>query len=258
MLGFRLILILFVTMLYGSGIAHAVRLEIDEAAPLWMHLGAAILLYAHISGGAIGLISGVAAIGSRKGQPIHRAAGKIFFLSMFITYAIGAGVAPFLTEGQRPNFVGGLFALYLLISGVWTARQRGSLRSGANTYLGMAAAFSIMASGLVFMWMGANSPTGTIDGSPPHAFFLFAIGGAFALAGEVHVLARGALFGASKLARHLWRMCFSMFIASASLFLGQPQVFAESFNASFWPYLLAFAPLIAMAVWLVLVRIPKR
>ncbi|MEO1405612.1 MAG: hypothetical protein AAFV54_03880, partial [Pseudomonadota bacterium] len=48
-----------------------------------------------------------------------------------------------------------------------------------------------------------------------------------------------------------------MFIASGSLFLGQPQVFPDGFNATAWPFTLAFAPLLAMLVWLVLVHIPR-
>ena len=50
-------------------------------------------------------------------------------------------------------------------------------------------------------------------------------------------------------------MCFSMFIASGSLFLGQPQVFPEGFNQTVWPFLLAFAPLIALIVWQGLLRL---
>ena len=43
---------------------------------------------------------------------------------MFVTYLIGAGVAPFLETGQRPNFVAGVLALYLLTSGVMAAMRR--------------------------------------------------------------------------------------------------------------------------------------
>jgi len=39
-----------------------------------------------------------------------------------------------------------------------------------------------------------------------------------AAAGDVRVLRRGALKGAPRLKRHLWRMCVAMFIAAGSFF----------------------------------------
>jgi hypothetical protein len=41
-----------------------------------------------------------------------------------------------------------------------------------------------------------------------------------AAAGDFRMLLRGGLFGAKRIARHLWRMCFGLFIASGSFFLG--------------------------------------
>jgi hypothetical protein len=38
--------------------------------------------------------------------------------------------------------------------------------------------------------------------------------------GDVRMLVRGGVFGARRIARHLWRMCFGLFIAAGSFFLG--------------------------------------
>ena len=161
-------LLLFAGMFLGMGFAHAAKLEIGADAPLWQHLGADTLLYLHIAGGTIGLLAGVVAIASRKGRYIHRRAGAVFLVSMFVTYLIGAGVAPFLDEGQRPNFIGGVAALYLLMTGWLTVRSRGAVHVGWVQYIGFPVALSIAVLGYVFMQMGADSPTGTVDGSPPH------------------------------------------------------------------------------------------
>lgn len=237
-----------------SAVAHAERLQVPAEAPVWAHLGAGFLLSAHIGGGAVGLVSGATAIASRKGGVVHVAAGKVFLISMFITYLIGAGVAPFLELGQRPNFVAGILALYLLISG-WLTVRRPGVRAGMETYIGLAAALVIASLGLVFMHMGAASPSGTVDGAPSEAFILFAVAGSAAAAGELNIILRRTITGAARLSRHLWRICVSMFFASGSLFLGQPHVFPDGFNETALPVVLAFAPLIAMAVWLVLVRL---
>ena len=41
-----------------------------------------------------------------------------------------------------------------------------------------------------------------------------------AAAGDVRMLVRGGVLGAKRIARHLWRMCFGLFIAAGSFFLG--------------------------------------
>ena len=87
----------------AASAAYAVKLEVSPDAPGWAHFGASILLYLHIGGGIVGLLAGATAAAARKGAVVHRTAGKIFLVSMFIAYLIGAGVAPFLAEGQRPN-----------------------------------------------------------------------------------------------------------------------------------------------------------
>ncbi len=238
-----------------AGLAHANTLQVAADAPLIAHLGAGALLYAHIGGGTMGLLSGTVAIASPKGGSIHRAAGKVFLVSMFVAYLIGAGVAPFLDEGQRPNFVAGVLALYLLITAWLTVRRGSSNRAGLANYIGAALALIITGLGIAFMIMGLNSPTGTIDGSPPQAFVIFMVAGSLAFLGEINMILRRALIGPARLARHLWRMCASMFFASASLFFGQPQVFSDAFNRSLLPAVLSFAPLIAMLIWIVLVRV---
>jgi len=234
-------------------VALANNLEAGPGDPVWMHLGANALLWAHITGGAIGMVTGVVALASRKGQRVHRAAGSVFFLAMFMAYAIGAGVAPFLDTGQRPNFVAGIMALYLLVSGAMAARRR-EATAGAPEIVGLLVALGITTAGVVLMRMGAASPSGTVDGSPPQAFFLFTIAGAFAAAGELHVLVRRQLSNVSRIARHLWRMCFSLFIASGSFFLGQQQVFPEALQDSALLYAVALSPLPVMLFWLGKVR----
>ena len=237
--------------------ALATTLQFPAGAPAWMHVLAAILLWAHIGGGAAGIVTGGVAIASRKGGKVHRAVGKVFVWVMLACYLVGAGVAPFLEDGQRPNFIAGVMALYLLLSG-WSAARRPEIRAGWREIAGLLAALAIAVAGAVFMQIGAASPTGTVDGSPPEAFILFLAAGVFAAMGEIHVLVRRTLSGPARTARHLWRMCFSLFIASGSFFLGQMQLLPEWVTANGIHFVLALAPLAAMLVWLVLVRVPKR
>lgn len=251
------IITLFGVTTLGACAAQAETLRPAADAPAWMHLGAAALLYLHIGGGTAGIVSGVVASLSRKGGAAHRVSGWIFAVSMFITYVIGAGVAPFLLQGQRPNFVGGVLALYLLVTGVLAAKRR-RFEAGRAEWVGLACALIITGLGLAFVVMGANSASGTVDGSPPEAFYVFIIAGVAATAGEINVIVKGSLSGMARLTRHMWRMCGSFFLATGSLFMGQPQVFPDWFNASPLPFLLSFAPLFVMLTWLVQVRFGRR
>lgn len=249
------VLLICLCLVYTNDV-YATRLEINPDASSWAHFAAAILLYLHIGGGGIGLLAGTTASIAPKGRAVHRAAGKIFLVAMLITYTIGAGVAPFLAEGQRPNFVGGILALYLLITGVIAAKRK-VFHAGLAEIVGLMFALLITATGVLFMYMGANSESGTVDGSPPQAFFIFVFVGAIAAIGELNVIIRRTLSNTARISRHLWRVCLSFFFASGSLFLGQPQVFPDWFNESILPSFLAVAPVLIAVIWAVKVRLKR-
>ncbi len=250
-----LFLILAASAMAAPAIAETLKPAAD--APVWMHWGAALLLYLHIGGGTLGLLSGTVAVLSPKGRPVHRAAGKVFFVSMFIAYAVGAGVAPFLETGQRPNFVAGILALYLLVT-AWLAAKRRDPVVGLIEYGGLAVALTVVAAGAYFMMQGMNDPSGTVDGSPPQAFVLFIVTGLLAAGGELHVVLRRTITGVSRISRHLWRMCMSLFIASGSFFLGQQQILPEAVRGSLWQFGPVIFPLAAAVLWLVIEHLPKK
>lgn len=238
-------------------LAAGANLVAPPGAPAWMSLGADALLYTHIGGGAVGILTGAAAIVSAKGSPLHRAADSLFFAAMLACYHVAAGVSPFLGEEQRVNTVAGVMALYLLVSG-WTTVRKPETKASRWHGLSLVVALTIATAGGYFMHLGSLDPSGTIDGSPPQAFAVFLIAGTFAALGEANILIRGEIRGAARIARHLWRMCASLFIAAVSFFLGQMQFLPLWMQESAAPYVLALAPLAAMAFFLVRVRIGKR
>jgi hypothetical protein len=237
-------------LLFQVNHVFAETLKVDKDANILLNWGAALLLYAHIGGGFIGILAGTTASLAPKGKVLHRKAGKVFYLAMFICYSIGAVVAPFLETGQRTNFVAAVLALYLLTSGV-SAAQRRNFHAGIGEKLGAVVALTITLLGLYFIYIASNSPTGTIDDSPPQAFVLFVIAGSLAFIGEVRVLIGKTLSNAQRTVRHLWRMCFSFFIASGSFFFGQAGFFPDWFNASVLPLVLGFFPFSVLLIFLV-------
>jgi hypothetical protein len=100
----------------------------------------------------------------------------------------------------------------------------------------------------------AKNPTQSIGGVPAGMSFFLGSVALLSAAGDVRMIARGGLFGAHRIARHLWRMCFGLFIVSGSFFLGQQQVFPAFLRKTNVLFVPAILPLLLMIFWLVRVR----
>jgi uncharacterized membrane protein len=219
----------------------------------WLVRGAAdAVLYLHITGGTVGIASGTVALLSEKGGRLHRAAGNMFFAAMLVMAAVGAMVAPLLP--QRLSSVTGVLTFYLVATAWVTVRRKAGTVGRFETGAMLAAAVTA-AAGFVLAWQGSKLPHGMIDDQPYQSGYVF--GGIAALAAmfDLKVILRGGISGAQRIARHLWRMCFALFIGATSLFAGQPQVFPKLLRGS---AVLTFGPelavLIAMVFWLLRVR----
>ena len=175
------------------------------------------ILLAHICGGTAGLLSGTAAMSFRKGSPRHVLAGRIFVASMLVMAAGAAFLG--VTRNQPNNVGGGIFTFYLILT-AWLTSHRAD---GETSKLDWAALLIPLTLGIL-TWVngvsvvrrGASSQAGV-----PVGMILF-MGSVqlLAAAGDIRMLVRGGLFGAQRIARHLWRMCFGLFTASGSFFLG--------------------------------------
>jgi len=89
-----------------------------------------------------------------------------------------------------------------------------------------------------------------MNGVPPGMIFLFATVALLGALGDIRMMLAGGLRGAHRIARHLWRMCFALFIAAGSFFLGQAQVFPKPIRI--YPLLAipALLPLVLLLYWL--------
>jgi len=96
----------------------------------------------------------------------------------------------------------------------------------------------------------AVSAGGKRNGMPAFPFFMFGVVGLLASASDLRILRSGSLKGASRLARHLWRMCFALFIAALSFFIGQSKVFPKPVRSFPLLALPVLAVLLTMFYWL--------
>jgi hypothetical protein len=206
-------------------------LHINPESSALVHAAAATILYLHIGTGGFGLLSGAAAFVFRKGSDLHRLAGKIFVASMLIMSAIGAAVAPFLPTPERASVVAGVLTFYLVLSS-WTAVRRKPGQIGAFDYGLLVTSLSVTGAGVYFFWLASQNPRGMLDGQPGAAFVMSIIIGSLAAVGDLRLILNRGVTGATRLARHLWRMTMALFIAANALFLGQPQVFPKEVQKS--------------------------
>ena len=210
------------------------------------------ILVLHVSAGIVGILSGAAAMSFRKGSPRHALAGKVFVISM-LTMAAGAVYLAFMKH--QPNNVGGGVLTFYLVGTAWLTARR---RDGETSILDWAVLLIPLWAG-IGGWMNGfeavHSPTGSRYGVPAGMHFFMGSVMLLAAAGDVRMLVRGGVFGVQRIVRHLWRMCFGLFIATGSFFLGQGAKVFPAFilktNILFVP---AILPLLLLIFWLLRVR----
>src|SRR5216684_5100648 len=222
------------------------------------------ILLAHICGGTLGLLSGTAAMTFRKGSPRHVLAGKVFVASMLTMGAVAVYLA--ITRHQPNNIGGGIFTFYLIGTAWLTARRRDGETSRFDwvaLLIPLALGVLTWLSGISVVRRGASSQ----DGVPVAMTFFMGSVMLLAAAGDVRMLVRGGVSGAKRIARHLWRMCFGLFIAAGSFFLGpsnRPRRLLSTvglgqhlppalFSTTLY-LILTLLPLILLIFWLVRVR----
>ncbi len=212
------------------------------------------MLVFHICGGIIGLLSGAVAMGFRKGSNRHAIAGNIFVASMLGMAGAGAFLA--IMKRDPGNTLGGVFTIYLVAT-AWLTARRKAQAIGVFDWGGLLVVLAIATTEMTWGIQAALSPTGLRYDYPPGPFFFMGSVAMVALAGDIRMLLRGGVSGALRLGRHLWRMCFGLFIASASVFLARQHLFPDILRKTGVLALLSFLPLILMIFWLIRVRVTR-
>ncbi len=212
------------------------------------------LLLLHISGGTIGLLSGAAAVCFRKGSRRHGIAGNVFVISMLTLAASGILLA--ILKHKTGDTVGGALTLYLVATAWMTARRREE-RTDPFDWGALLFALGLVTLAATWAIAAATSQTGLKYGYPAGAYIFLGSVALLSTVGDIRMLVRGGVSGTQRLARHLWRMCYALFIASASVFLARPHLFPAFFRTIGLLYVLTLLPLLLMVFWLVRVRFAK-
>jgi hypothetical protein len=177
----------------------------------------------------------------------------MFVISMLSLSASGTYLA--IRKPDLGSILGGVLTFYMVATAWATARHKVG-ETGIFDYSALLVALAIAGSQLTFGVEAGRSMAGSKAGYPAALYFIFGSVALLAAAGDIRMLARG-VSGAQRLTRHLWRMNFAWFVASASIFGARPQLFPSVMRTTGVLFLLSILPLILMTVWLVRVLLTK-
>lgn len=215
-----------------------------------------LALAAHFGAGLLSIAAGTVALAAAKGGRLHKHSGLVFTWGMIV---LGLTAAAIGTYEKRPGQVSaGLVAAYLVFTAMTTVKPLPGIGRRVDVAL-MVLAFAYA---LASLYAGVNEwldPTVKVIGRP-RVVPPLVIGSVILLAavGDLRAIRAGGLRGSRRLARHLWRMCFALFVATGSFFLGQMKFIPEPVRNVPLLLLLAFAPILFLFYWMWRVRVRGR
>ena len=201
------------------------------------------------------MVLGAVALLVKKGGTIHRRSGLLFVCAMLVM-GTTASILAFRKSPTDPNVLGGFMTAYFVGTALTTVRPVSPWTRRINV-AALTVAVGLALHGIVRGVQAFNSPHGFLKGVPFQMHFFLATVMILAAIGDVRIMRFGVPRGGPRLARHLWRMCFALFIAAGSFFSIRARVakiLPEPFTTApmrALPILLVFG---AMFYWLWRVR----
>jgi uncharacterized membrane protein len=203
-----------------------------------------LTLVVHIAAGALGLVSGYVALYAVKGARLHRRSGMLFVYAMLTMAVVGMALAVLRDAGPRINIPAGLLTGYLVVTALTTVRPA----TAASRRVDRVAMLVALGVGLTDIGFGVSAlASGRRVGILAIPYFLFGTVALLASAGDLRTVRAGGRTGSARLARHLWRMSFALWIAAMSFFVGQAKVIPAPLRI---PRLLPLPGLVVLATML--------
>jgi uncharacterized membrane protein len=206
------------------------------------------LLPVHILAGALALLFGYVALYATKGATLHRKSGLLFVYAM-VTLALSGALMEALTGSYTSvNVIAGLLTFYFVTTALLTVRRRPQRFSWMDrAAVLLALTVSVLAFKAGFDLLKSARP----ETAPS---FIFGIVGLLAATGDVRMMRAGGIQGPRRISRHLWRMCFAMWVAAASFFWGPPRRVPEVIRIPALQAVAVLLPVVVMLYWLWRIR----
>jgi hypothetical protein len=175
-----------------------------------------MLLPIHVAAGGLAIVLGAVALLVKKGGTIHRRSGLLFVYAMLVL-GTSASILGFRKSPTDSNVPAGFMTAYFVVTALTTVRPV-SLWTRRLNVAALTVAVGLALIDIVGGVKAFNSPRGFLNGVPFLMLFFLATVMILAATGDVRIIRSGVPRGAPRLARHLWRMCFALFIAAGSFF----------------------------------------
>ncbi|WP_105169074.1 hypothetical protein [Pseudoalteromonas sp. T1lg23B] len=172
-----------------------------------------MMLVGHIVAGTIAIFAGYIALFSQKGGKRHIKAGHWFVATMVLMTISGVVVA--YIKPMTISVIAGVFTLYLVLTALAVFRGEMQRNSGLN-YVLMCVALTIGLYGFYCVYLVSQSPMGRFQGFAAEPFIMFAVIAIVSAVLDFRYIKVKEISQRSRLTRHVWRMCFAMFIAVGS------------------------------------------
>lgn len=212
-----------------------------------------LTLVSHFGAALVALAAGTIALAVAKGGRLHKQSGIVFTVMMIATGFLAAAISAY--EGK--SIFGGLFVVYLVFTATTTVKPLHW--AGRRLHVGLMTFALFFAVGSFYQGFVAwQSPGHKLGVVPAGMFFFLGTVGLLAAVGDVRMILSGALRGPRRLARHLWRMCFGLFIATGSFFFGQAKFIPEPIRITPLLSFLGVVPLLILLYWMWRVRLRRR
>ena len=224
------------------------KLTIATASgPIWL------ALVTHFGTGLFALAAGTVALSVAKGGRLHKQSGIAFTFAMIATGILVVVISAYVGK----SVFGGLFVIYLVFTATTTVKPL--------SWSGRRLDILLMVFAFVFAVLsyydGFNTwklPGHQRAGVPAAMMLFLATISLLAGIGDFRMIREGSLRGARRIARHLWRMCFALFIATGSFFFGQAKFIPEPIRIMPLISALGVAPLVVLLYWMWRVRLRRR
>ena len=211
-----------------------------------------LILPVHILAGGLALVFGYIALYATKGATLHRRSGMLFVYAM-VTLSLSAALMEALNTWRiSVNLVAGLLTFYFVTTALLTVRPH---LQNTNWIDAVAMLFAVTVGLLAFRSGFELLSRGRPEAAPS---FIFGIVGLLAGVGDIRMIRAGGVQGPRRIARHLWRMCFAMWVAAASFFWGPPNRVPEVIRIPALQAVAVLLPIVAMLYWLWRVRVSRR
>ena len=207
----------------------------------------------HAATGLIALAAGFMATAARKGGKWHRRSGLAFVYAIIAMGITATGISVY--EGKE-TFTGGVITAYLVFTAYITVRPLPGAGRQVDIAL-MVLAFTLAAWGYTGAFTALGRPGNQIEGVPAGMMFFMTTILLLAAIGDARMIRAGGILGPRRLARHLWRMFFGLFIASGSFFIGQMKFFPERIRIVPLLIVLGISPLVMLLYWMWRVRLKQ-